>query len=143
MTTIHLTNAAFNNERELIKKITHELSEVVGMTLVGVSYNVDGLGMKFEKAPRRASPDTDPYHTSKEFRGEHENGHCWCGGYHEAIITPPKPVGPPLKDMREGDIPKMPEHLVPETPHDHVERAPLERPARRRAPDHDSMGPEK
>lgn len=43
----------------------------------------------------------------------------------------PKPVGPPLKDMREGDIPKMPKDT------------PYERPAVRRAPAHDSMGPEK
>ena len=44
---------------------------------------------------------------------------------------PPKPIDPPLKDIREGDIPKMPE----ETPY--------ERPTARRAPWHDSMGPAK
>lgn len=91
---ITITKAAFNNKRELIKKVTHDLSDVVGLTLVEVSYGIDGLGMKFD---------------NPEGSEKHELGQCWCGIYHftgDSPSNPPKPIGPPLKDMREGSIPK-------------------------------------
>lgn len=110
MMTVTIISDAFKNARVDMKIATQELSEVMGMTLVEVTYGEGGMRLGFEKAPRRAPADADPYHTSKEFRGEHEKGHCWCGAWHAAddsmLIS--KPVGPLLKDIREGDISKMP-----------------------------------
>ena len=81
-------------------KIGDELSKVIDLKLVEVSYGIDGLGMKFDNPEESEKPQLVP---------------CWCGSYHAKDDSPsragspnlpPKPIGPPLKDMREGDIPR-------------------------------------